>query len=67
MGPVLLGPDFIAYRITGARTVTLSAGASWQLGRYAALEASAVRDDTAAGEGLDYVNRIYALTWVYRL
>lgn len=61
-----LGHDFIAYRITGARTLTLSAGLSWQLGRYAALEASAARDDTAAGEGLDYVNRIYAVTFVYR-
>jgi hypothetical protein len=61
-----LGPDFIAYRISGARTTTLSAAVSWQLGRYAALEASAARDDTAAGEGLDYVNRIYAVTFVYR-
>jgi hypothetical protein len=61
-----LGPDFIAYRITGARTVTLSGGLSWALGPNAALEASATRDDTAAGEGLDYVNRIYALTFVWR-
>jgi hypothetical protein len=61
-----LGPDFIAYRLSGARTVTVSAGASWQVGRYAALELSALRADTAAGEGLDYVNRIYTLTFVYR-
>jgi hypothetical protein len=61
-----LGPDYIAYRISGGRTVSLSGGLSWQLGRHAALEASAARDDTAAGEGLDYVNRIYALTFVYR-
>lgn len=61
-----LGPDFIAYRLSGARTVTLSAGLSWQLGRYAALEGNASRDDTAAGEGLDYVNRIYSVTFVYR-
>jgi hypothetical protein len=61
-----LGPDFIAYRISGARTATLATGLSWQLGRYSALEATATRDDTAAGEGLDYVNRIYAVTFVYR-
>lgn len=61
-----LGPDFIAYRLSGARSMTLGAGLSWQLGRHAALEASATRADTAAGEGLDYVNRIYALTLVYR-
>ena len=61
-----LGPDYIAYRITGARTVTFSGGLSWQLGRHAALEATAARDDTAAGQGLDYVNRIYAVTFVYR-
>jgi hypothetical protein len=61
-----LGPDFIAYRLSGARGVALSAGLSWQLGRHAALEASAARADTAAGEGLDYVNRIYAVTLVYR-
>lgn len=61
-----LGPDFIAYRVSGARTVLLSAGVSWQLARHAALEASAARADTAAGEGLDYVNRIYAVTFVYR-
>jgi len=61
-----LGPDFIAYRLSGARSATLSAGVSWQLGRHAALEATAARADTAAGEGLDYVNRIYAVTLVYR-
>ena len=61
-----LGPDFIAYRISGARTATLSAGLSWQLGRDSALEATASRDDTAAGAGLDYVNRIFALTFVHR-
>ena len=46
--------------------LALCAGASWQVGRYAALELSALRADTAAGEGLDYVNRIYTLTFVYR-
>jgi hypothetical protein len=61
-----LGPDFIAYRLSGARTVSLSAALSWQVGRYSAVEASATRDDTAAGEGLDYVNRIYGVTFVYR-
>jgi hypothetical protein len=61
-----LGADYIAYRLSGARTLSFGAGLSWQLGRHAALEASATRDDTAAGEGLDYVNRLYALTFVYR-
>ncbi len=60
------GADFIAYRLTGARTRSWSAGVSWALGRRAALDASVSRDVTAARGGLDYDGNLYSLSVVYR-
>ena len=59
------GPDFIAYRLTGARTRTWSVGLSWTLGRRVALEAALARDQTAARGGLDYDGNIYSFSLVY--
>jgi len=61
-----LGPDFYAYRLSGARTTTLTGGISWALATRSALEATVTRDDTAVGGGLDYRAVIVALTYVYR-
>lgn len=61
------GPDFIAYRLSGARTTTLTGGVSWDLGRRAALEGTLTREDTRVSGGLDYGAVIFALTLSYRL
>ena len=60
------GPEFIAYRISGASTTSLSAGLAWELAPRAALEASLTRDDTRARGGLDYAAVAFGLTFVYR-
>lgn len=60
------GPDFIAYRLTGARTTSWSAGLSWALGRRAAVDAAISRDITSARGGLDYDGNVYSLAVVYR-
>jgi hypothetical protein len=60
------GPDFIAYRLSGARTRTLTGGLSWQLGPRSTLDATLTRDDTRVGGGLDYDAVIFALTFVVR-
>jgi hypothetical protein len=60
------GPEFIAYRISGAATTTLSAGLAWELGPRSALEASVTKDDTHARGGLDYGALAFGVTFVYR-
>jgi hypothetical protein len=61
-----LGPDFYAYRLSGARTTTLTGGISWAFGARSALEGTVTKDDTTVGGGLDYRAVIFALTYVYR-
>ena len=60
------GADFIAYRLTGARTRSWSAGLSWAIGRRAAVDATVSRDLTSARGGLDYDGNLYSLSLVYR-
>ena len=59
------GSDFIAYRLTGARTRTHSIGLSWSLGTHAALGASALHHRTQAGGGLEYRGNVYSVSFVY--
>lgn len=61
-----LGPDFYAYRLSGARTASLTGGVSWALDGRSALEGTLTKDDTTVGGGLDYRAVIFALTYVYR-
>src|SRR3954463_16771970 len=61
-----LGPDFYAYRLSGARTATVTGGISWALDARSALEGTVTKDDTTVGGGLDYRAVIFALTYVYR-
>jgi len=61
-----LGPDFYAYRLSGARTASLTGGISWALDARSALEGTVTKDDTTVGGGLDYRAVIFALTYVYR-
>jgi hypothetical protein len=61
-----LGPDFYAYRLSGARTASLTGGLSWALDARSALEGTVTKDDTTVGGGLDYRAVIFALTYVYR-
>jgi hypothetical protein len=61
-----LGADFIAYRLPGARTRTLSGGISWDFGRRMALDATLTREDTRVAGGLDYDNVIFGVTLAYR-
>jgi hypothetical protein len=60
------GPDFIAYRLTGARTRTWSLGLSWALGARASLNAAIARDATRVSGGLDYDGSLYSVALVYR-
>lgn len=60
------GPDYIAYRLTGARTNSISAGIAYELGRHASLEASASVYDTRARGGLDYADRVLSVSYFYR-
>lgn len=59
------GPDFIAYRLTGARTRSLGLGLSWALSDRAALDLAVARDVTDARGGLDYDGNVYRLSFVY--
>lgn len=61
-----LGADFIAYRLSGASTRTLSGGISWSLASRTALEATLTKDDTTVRGGLDYRAVIFALTLIHR-
>jgi hypothetical protein len=60
------GPDFIAYRLSGARTRSLTGGISWSLAPRTALEATLTKDDTTVRGGLDYSAVIFALTLIHR-
>lgn len=61
-----LGPDFIAYRLSGARTRTLGASLSWEIGRRSALDATLAREDTSVGGGLDYDSVLFGVTFIHR-
>jgi hypothetical protein len=60
------GPDYIAYRLTGASTRSLGAGLAYDLSRRASLEALVSADATRARGGLDYDRRVFSLTYTYR-
>lgn len=60
------GPDFIAYRLSGARTRSFTGGLSWELARRSTLDATLTKDDTAVGGGLDYSAVVFAVTLIYR-
>jgi hypothetical protein len=60
------GPDFIAYKLTGARTIAYSLGLSWALGAKASVDAAATREETRARGGLDYDGNVYSVSLVYR-
>lgn len=61
-----MGADFIAYRLSGASTRTLTGGISWSLASRTALEATLTKDDTTVAGGLDYRTVIFALTLIHR-
>ena len=61
-----LGADFIAYRLSGASTRTLTGGISWSLASRTALEATLTKDDTTVAGGLDYRAVIFVLTLIHR-
>ena len=61
-----LGADFIAYRLSGASTRTLTGGISWSLAARTALEATLTKDDTTVRGGLDYRAVVFALTLIHR-
>ena len=61
-----LGPDFIAYRLTGARSDAWSLGLSWALGRRASIDGLFTRTQTRARGGLDYDGDVYSLALVFR-
>jgi hypothetical protein len=60
------GPDFIAYRLSGARTRIYTVGVSWALGRRASIDGELLRHETKARGGLDYDGNIYSISLVYR-
>lgn len=60
------GPDYIAYRLTGARTTSFGVGVGYELSRRASLEALFTADDTSARGGLDYDRRTVSVSWAYR-
>lgn len=60
------GPDYIAYRLTGARTTSLAAGLGYELGKRSSLEALVTVDQTRARGGLDYDRLVASVTWAYR-
>jgi hypothetical protein len=61
-----MGADFIAYRLSGASTRTLTGGISWSLASRTALEATLTKDDTTVAGGLDYRAVIFVLTLIHR-
>lgn len=60
------GPDYIAYRLTGARTTSLAAGIGYELSRRSSIEALFTVDSTSARGGLDYDRQVLSLAWAYR-
>jgi hypothetical protein len=61
-----LGPDFVAYRLSGARTTSFALGLSWTLRRHWSIAGEAARDETAARGGLDYAGNLYSISVLYR-
>jgi len=61
-----LGADFIAYRLSGGRTRSLTGGLSWEFSRHSTFDATLTKDDTRVGGGLDYSAVIFAVNFVYR-
>jgi len=61
-----LGADFIAYRLSGGRTRSLTGGLSWELARRATIDATLTKDDTQVSGGLDYAAVVFAVTFAYR-
>jgi hypothetical protein len=61
-----LGPDFIAYRLSGARTTSFALGLSWSLERRWSIAGEVARDETAARGGLDYAGNLYSISLLYR-
>ena len=60
------GPDFIAYRLTGARSEWYSLGLSWALGRRASINASVLTDRVRPRGDLEYKGDVYSVALVYR-
>jgi hypothetical protein len=60
------GPEYIAYRLSGASTRSLGAGLAYDLSRRASLEAFVSAEVTHARDGLDYDRRVLSLTYAYR-
>ena len=60
------GPDFIAYRLTGARSEWYSLGLSWALGRQASINASVLTDRVKPHGDLRYRGDVYSVALVYR-
>ena len=60
------GPDYIAYRLSGARTISIGAGIAYDLSRRASLEAAVTAYDTRAHGGLDYSERVVSVSYLYR-
>lgn len=61
-----IGPDFVAYRLSGARTKAVTLGLSYELDRRSALSATLSADDTRARNGLAYRGAIMTLGYEYR-
>jgi hypothetical protein len=59
------GPDYIAYRLTGARTLSLGAGVAYELSRRSSLEAFLTTHDTRARGGLDYDVQRFSVSYAY--
>ena len=60
------GPDYIAYKLTGARTDSYTLGLSWALGVNASVDAALTSERTSARGGLDYDANVYSVSLVYR-
>jgi len=60
------GPDYIAYKLTGARTDSYTLGFSWALGVNASIDAALTSERTSARGGLDYDANLYSVSLVYR-
>jgi hypothetical protein len=60
-----IGPDYIAYRLSGARTTALTGGISWEIGP-GALDVAFTASDTAAGAGLEYRGTVVTLSYGIR-
>jgi len=61
-----IGPDFVAYRLSGARTRSFTAGLSRELDRRSSISATLTADDTRAPAGLNYRGVVVALIYAYR-